>query len=285
MKTMKFLTRCILLGVLYVLLFPMTDVYAAPELTAENFDYDWYLKQHPDLAAVVPADDHATIWAFYQTTGEPAGWRGRRSKKSHFTKYNFDYDTFFVQNPDVFAAFGGDKAKTYEWYMSVGFSAGRPAQTTSETTNAIMRIYDISDRITNDSMSEREKVKAVHDWLCINVAYDYDNYLNDTIPRTSYGIEGPIQYGKSVCQGYAEAFEAFMDTLGIECELISGTATNSSGHTGGHAWNKVKINGNWYWIDVTWDDPVPDRPGIVYRYDYFLISEEQMNRNHTPNTY
>lgn len=263
---------------------PTGNVKAAPGLNADNFDYDWYLKKHPDLAAAIPADDHAAIWQFHETVGEPAGWIGRPSKSSFITEYNFDYDAFFAQNPDVFTAFGGDKEKTYEWYQSTGRYEGRPVPTTSETTDARLEIYDIADRITNDSMSEREKVKAVHDWMCIHIAYDYDNYLNGTIPGSSYYIEGPIKYGKSVCNGYALTFQAFMETLGIECEFISGKATNSSGHTGGHAWNKVKVDGNWYWIDVTWDDPVPDRPGIVYRYDYFLISEEQMNRNHMPSS-
>lgn len=261
---------------------PVQDTQAAPVLNEENFDYDWYLEQHPDLAAVVPADDHDAIWQFYQTVGEPAGWLGRPSKNSYLTKDEFDFDAFLAQNPDVYAAFGTDYDKVYEWYRTTGVYEGRGAQAKSDGTNARMKIYDIADSITDRNMSTREKVKAVHDWLCIHVAYDYDNYLNGTIPRSSYGIEGPIIYGKSVCQGYALTFQAFMETLGIENEYVRGEATNSSGHTGGHAWNKVKVDGKWYWIDVTWDDPVPDRPGIVYGYTYFLISEEQMNRNHMP---
>lgn len=282
MKNMKRVVKGLLAAVILIMMFPMADVQAAQTLTEENFDYDWYLEQHPDLAAIIPASDHAAIWQFYQTVGEPAGWRGRRTKMSYLTKYEFDYDTFLNQNPDVYAAFGTDYDKVYEWYFNIGIYEGRPAQAKSEETNAHMEIYDIAAQITNDNMSTREKVKAVHDWLCIHVAYDYDNYLNGTIPRSSYSIAGPIYYGKSVCQGYADTFQAFMEVLGIESEVISGTATNSSGHTGGHAWNKVKVDGTWYWIDVTWDDPTPDRPGIVYRYNYFLISEEQMNRNHTP---
>lgn len=261
---------------------PVQDTQAAPFLNEENFDYDWYLEQYPDLAAAVPADDHTAIWQFYQTTGEPAGWLGRTSKISYLTKTEFDFDTFLAQNPDVYAAFGTDYDQVYEWYLTTGIDEGRNVQAKSEETKARMMIYDIADSITDSSMSTREKVKAVHDWLCIHVAYDHDNYLNGTIPDSSYHLEGPIIYGKSVCSGYARTFQAFMETLGIDCEYIRGEATNSSGHTGGHAWNKVKVDGQWYWIDVTWDDPVPDRPGIVYGYTYFLISEEQMNRNHTP---
>lgn len=282
MKYMKRLIKGLLVAAALILMIPMADAQAAPTLTEENFDYDWYLEQHPDLAAIIPADDHAAIWQFYQTVGEPAGWHGRRTKMSYLTRYDFDYDTFLKQNPDIYSVFGTDYDKIYEWYFSTGIYEGRPAQAKSEETNAYMKIYDIADQITTASMSTREKVKAVHDWLCIHVAYDYDNYLNHSIPRSSYDIQGPIYYGKAVCQGYALTFQAFMDVLGIESEFIGGYATNSSGHTGSHAWNKVKVDGIWYWIDVTWDDPVPDSPGIVYWYKYFLISEEQMSRDHTP---
>ena len=278
MNYVRKLVKIIFTVVLVMMVLPGTEVNAAPELTPENFDYDWYLWQHPDLAAIIPAEDQDAIWTFYKTTGEPAGWLGRCRKESYLTKQNLDYNSLLASNPDVFAAFGTDYDKIYEWYVTFGISEGRPVQSDNERINANMEVYDIADRITNNSMSTREKVKAVHDWLCIHVAYDHDNSQNHTIPTRSHNIEGPVKYGVAVCDGYAKTFLAFMETLGIECEKIRGTANG-----GGHAWNKVKVDGTWYWIDVTWDDPVPDRPGIVYGYKYFLISEEQMNKDHTPN--
>ena len=113
-----------------------------------------------------------------------------------------------------------------------------------------------------------------------NVAYDYDNYKAGTIPYSSYGMQGPILHGKSVCQGYAKAFEYFMDVLGIECELISGTANNGNGTWAGHAWNKVKIDGKWLYIDVTWDDPIPDRGANVYWYKYYLVTDATFGGDH-----
>ena len=262
----------------------MPDVQAKGYVSKEEFDYDWYLKKHPDLAAIYSVDDHDAIWDFYETTGNPAGWVGRRTKISYVTKELFDYDTFLTQNPDVQACFGTDYDAIYDWYITTGIKEGRVAKTKSVLNNTIIEMYDIAESITNDSMSDREKVKAVHDWMCIHIAYDWDNYKNGTIPSDSYSVIGPIQYGKGVCSGYAKTFESFMNILGIESEQISGTATNSIGNTGGHAWNKVKVDGKWYWIDVTWDDPVPDKPGVVQRYKYFMISEEQMNRDHYPST-
>lgn len=276
MKLMKRLAQMLITAALLIVLLPMANVQAKQYVTKEDFDYKWYLEQHPDLAAMVSADDRDAIWAFYETVGEPAGWNGRCTKESFMSRWNFDYDTFLALNPDVYAVFGDDYDRIYDWYMTTGILENRQGAFGEETT-AMMKIYDIADSITNPAMSEREKVKAVHDWLCIYVDYDYDNYLNGTIPHSSYYIEGPMIYGRSVCNGYALAFEAFMDTLGIETEFVRGTANG-----GGHAWNKVKADGTWYWIDVTWDDL--GLYGMGYRHNYFLISEEQMNRDHTPSS-
>lgn len=273
MALLKKLVRTLFAAAVLSVLVPMANVQAKQYVTKEDFDYKWYLEQHPDLAAIVSADDHDAIWSFYETVGEPAGWNGRCTKASYVNQWNFDYASFLAANPDIYAAFGNDYDKIYDWYCSIGVTENRAVFTTDENINAVMKIYDIADSITNPGMSEREKVKAVHDWLCIHVDYDYDNYLADTIPRASYSITGAINHGKAVCGGYVLTFEAFMDVLGIECENVSGKSAASS-----HGWNKVKVDGNWYEIDVTWDDL--GLYGKGYRYDYFLISEEQMNRDH-----
>jgi transglutaminase/protease-like cytokinesis protein 3 len=111
--------------------------------------------------------------------------------------------------------------------------------------------------------------------------YDYENYVNDTIPQDSYSPRGVLINKKAVCEGYVAAFKAFMDELNIPCRLVSGEATSNGDFTGGinHAWNRVEVDGVWYQIDVTWDDPVPDQKGKV-RYKYFLLSDEEMNRTH-----
>lgn len=127
-------------------------------------------------------------------------------------------------------------------------------------------------------MSTAQKVKAIHDYMVLNCEYDYKNYLNGTIPRKSYGVEGFILKKKAVCQGYAETFQLFMEALHIPCQLVVGQANNGGGYAG-HAWNIVKVSGKWYHIDVTWDDPVPDRKGRI-SYGYFLIPDKKMDDDH-----
>ena len=99
--------------------------------------------------------------------------------------------------------------------------------------------------------SQYEQVKEVHNWLIDNIQYDVNLEAQEP-----YSISGALTEGKAVCEGYARSFKYILDELGIPCVLVSGTGTNSNGETESHAWNYVQLNGSWYAVDVTWDDPV-----------------------------
>ncbi len=114
-------------------------------------------------------------------------------------------------------------------------------------------------------MSDYDIAKALHDYLVLNCAYSSQG----TSSHSSYGA---LVEHAAVCQGYAYAYKYLMDEAGIPCKLIFGFAN------GYHAWNQVQINGEWYHVDTTWDDPTPNREGYV-RYNYFLKSDNYMRRN------
>ena len=124
-----------------------------------------------------------------------------------------------------------------------------------------------------DGMSDYEIAKALHDYLALNNEYDM-RYYSGGMPRISYTAYGALVNRTSVCAGYALAYERLMDQVGIPCEYVTGMTTN-----GYHAWNIIQIDGEWYHVDVTWDDPTPDREGYV-RYKYFLKSDKAMSRDH-----
>ena len=124
-----------------------------------------------------------------------------------------------------------------------------------------------------DGMSDYEIAKALHDYLVLNNEYDM-RYYSGNIPAISYTAYGALVNRTSVCAGYALAYERLMDQVGIPCEYVTGMTTN-----GYHAWNIIQIDGEWYHVDVTWDDPTPDREGYV-RYKYFLKSDKAMSRDH-----
>ena len=255
------------------------NIQAGERITEKNFDYEWYLEKHPDLAAIV-GDDKKAVYTFYKNIGQPNGCPGRVAAETLLTKKNFDYKRYAEENPDVAQALGLNRTALYNHYIKTGVYEGRRGYSTSESINAKLQIYEIADQITTPGMSDLEVIKAVHDWMCLNMAYDYENYQNDTIPDVSYSMTGAINNGRAVCQGYAETFQFFMDILGVESQMITDIATSDL-DTGGHAWNRVKMNEQWYYIDVTWDDPVPDRAGRVL-YDYYMTTDPTFGGDHQP---
>ena len=105
------------------------------------------------------------------------------------------------------AAFGHNKKALWNHYKKYGFYEGRKAYGTSDSVEAKRKVFDVAESITNDSMTEREKIKAVHDWIINHTRYDIVNYENNTIPEDSYNITGVMLKGVAVCSGYARTFE------------------------------------------------------------------------------
>ena len=131
----------------------------------------------------------------------------------------------------------------------------------------INKIVDkvINDKITN-SMPTREKIKIIHDYIIDNAEYDklkYNN-KNDTTYKsnTAYGI---LVQGYGTCNGYADAMAIFLNKLNIINYKISNDE---------HIWNLVYLNGKWYHLDLTWDDPISETN--VNRDTYFLITTKTL---------
>ncbi|MCD8508883.1 MAG: DUF5050 domain-containing protein [Bacillus sp. (in: Bacteria)] len=124
-------------------------------------------------------------------------------------------------------------------------------------------------------MSSLEKVMALHDYVVLTTAYDYDNFVNNTVPHLSYTAYGALVNGIAVCDGYTKAMNLLLRQVGIESKYVVGEAGGNA-----HSWNLVKLDNEWYHMDATWNDPVPDRPGQV-GYKYFLLSDRQLEMTHT----
>lgn len=117
-------------------------------------------------------------------------------------------------------------------------------------------------------LSNFEKVKAAHDFIVLSTAY------SSMTENSQYSPYTLLTENKAVCQAYALVLYRMLEKLGFEVRYVAGDAREQL-----HAWVLVNLEGAWYHIDVTWDDPVPDHPNEV-RYNYFLLSDEQMAEDH-----
>lgn len=105
-----------------------------------------------------------------------------------------------------------------------------------------------------EEMTDLEKEKAIHDYMCCHMDYDRLALATDhkDMLADSDNPYGMFKNGFGICYGYAATFDLFMRLLGIEAVVVEGGAYDGEVH----AWNKVRISGKWYNVDVTWDDPV-----------------------------
>lgn len=145
---------------------------------------------------------------------------------------------------------------------------------------ALGYVEDIKNNIISKTTGKDrvEQIKIVHDYLVDTVEYDLEAGSN------IYNIYGTLIDKRAVCEGYARAFKYILDDLEIPTIIACGLAKNSAGVTETHAWNYVQLeNGQWYAIDVTWDDPVIIGSGIIsdsIKYQYFLKGANKFFEDH-----
>lgn len=116
------------------------------------------------------------------------------------------------------------------------------------------------------------KLRIVHDYLIDNMYYSSDS-------SQKASVYGAFLEKKGVCEAYSRAYKYILDDIGIENILVTGTAANSNGASEEHMWNYVKVNGNWYAVDVTWDDPIIIGGGTLSdesKHKYFLVRKRRV---------
>lgn len=150
--------------------------------------------------------------------------------------------------------------------------------------------------IISDQMTDYEKVLSIFDYICYNSVYDDQilNYDDEATPPftsfTSFYLEGVLDDGLAVCDGFSKTFSLLCNMEGIDAVRISGNVP-----TGMHAWNKVKINNVWYVVDITWSVTNTDANSFTsggeavnfnskefFSYRYFLVSDAFIAGSHVP---
>ena len=123
------------------------------------------------------------------------------------------------------------------------------------------------------SMSELEKEKYVHDFICQNVRYD------KLKKSYSHEIIGPLGQGVGVCEGIAKSVKVLLDALGVWNVIAICGNNPEKGIKYRHTWNIVKIGGTYYHLDATFDNSLGDEE---IRYDYFNLDDKNIFRDHEP---
>ncbi len=118
------------------------------------------------------------------------------------------------------------------------------------------------------SWSDYDRELAIHDWLCRNIAYvDGDN---------AHNLYGVFVEKKAVCEGYAKAMQYLLYQSGVSCLYVTGmSAVPNSARSEAHAWNIVRINKEYYHVDVTWDD----QNNLFHA--YMNLTDSQIKEDHT----
>jgi putative cell wall-binding protein/transglutaminase-like putative cysteine protease len=163
----------------------------------------------------------------------------------------------------------------------------------SKRETVASKVNEIVNSVTNATMTDYQKELALHDYLVNNCHYNYDvaegidvKKENNPDIYTAYGV---LINGDAVCEGYADAMYRLLKAVGIDSMMVVGTVSSDGGVSyGDHAWNIVKIGGQYYQLDPTWDDPTyfsgPNEPIPGYNdptHDYFNVTDDFLSQNHT----
>ena len=127
------------------------------------------------------------------------------------------------------------------------------------------------------NLSPFEKEQYIHDFICQNVRYD------KLKKSYSHEIIGPLGQGVGVCEGIAKTVKILCDALGIWCIIAISEANPEKGIKYRHAWNVLKLDGEYFHLDATFDNSL-GHDGII-RYDYFNLDDARLFRDHEPVIY
>ena len=152
--------------------------------------------------------------------------------------------------------------------------------------NVETSIESVAKYIVSKESNPVLRVKALHDYVADRIAYDAESYFAGAYPPQD--AETVFRTRKAVCAGYAKLLEALGKEAEIEIVYVSGKSRSQVSELSGrgHAWNGVKVNGQWHLIDPTWDSGYVNDPqsGFVKRYstEYLMPPPEVIGISHFP---
>ncbi len=199
------------------------------------------------------------------------------SLQGKFAREDFNKVTEYLWN-DMPVLFNSGRAIPYRMSSGkvhtyrLGFNADR-ARYDMRVGLVIKAAREFLDTL-EPGKSEYEIVKNVHDKFLRSVSY------GGMTSALGGNIVGGLVDKKAVCEGYSATFQYLLQRCGIQVLFIGGEVISSNRPTP-HAWNIVRIEGKYYYVDSTWDDGMVGLPPDFVQYTYFLKSKKTMDKDHT----
>lgn len=196
-----------------------------------------------------------------------------KSVNSYIDGYLGEVLTYGVSDSSISSRYVTFKLSVSDnYYVYDNFVNGTEIPEDNEVAQQLaLKVRDILANSISEDMTDYEKELAIHDYIVKNSEY---GFLEGDLEEYSYNAYGTIVMGKGVCNGYAEAFKLLLDCVGVCSKIVVGTADGVD-----HAWNCVLLDDKWYFVDATWDDPVPNVPERTL-YSYFNVPAEFINTSH-----
>lgn len=139
------------------------------------------------------------------------------------------------------------------------------------------KIDELYPQLVFDYNSYEQNIRNIHDYIINSTKYDSERSEKGIVNYRSDIAYGPLFEGYAICGGYSDLMELFLEKMGMRSYKVSSE---------NHVWNVVEIGGQWYHIDLTWDDPVASDGKNYLDHSYFLVTSNQLrNMERTQHSY
>lgn len=178
-------------------------------------------------------------------------------------------DAGLLSSTQISLAYSAGRMMLRPGYLAEGAAYAEMYQDCEKQIEAILSGVD-------PAWSEAEKALYLHDYLAIHYNYDYPALYGEAERpyREQYTAYGLLRNGAAVCQGYSELYALLLNRIGIAARMVASKELN-------HAWNYVRIDGQWYFTDVTWDDSFQYYAGEMTHTSFLRTTAEMEQTKHT----
>lgn len=212
--------------------------------------------------------------------------REAETGKIDVSKYNVTFDEIaYFLNYDIYYSYP-EISYYFDWIYEAYYKGGTEyagsfklsylydSDDIEEMQENVEEVIEPAIKGINKNWTDLQKALYLHDWLCVNYMYDLRLYDENEYENVNYDMYSFLTEGRGVCQAYAFSYLYLLRLCGIESRFVESDEDV-------HGWNVVKIDGNWYHVDITHDDPVIDYDATTdflgkACHDHFMLSDSEL---------